>query len=75
MNVSDKVVAASGTATVVAGALCTLGLWLVQQRYGVDVPGPVQDALLVLVAAGLTGLGTLAAGWLRPERHPAPPPA
>lgn len=72
MNVSDKVTVSTATATVLAGAVCTVALFVVRSRYQIDVPPDVRDALVVLVGALLTGALTLAAGWLRPEEHPAP---
>ena len=72
MNVSDKVTTTTATATILAGALCTIAIALLRGRYQIEVPPDVREAAIVLLGALITGGSTLAAGWFRPEHNPAP---
>lgn len=60
--VSPKVTTAAG-ASAVAVAATTVGVWIVEQTTGVDVPSLVEGAIAVVI----TYAGTFAAGWLRPD--------
>jgi hypothetical protein len=72
MDVSNKVAVATGTATVLAGAMCTVAIWLIRSRYQVEVPPDVRDAAVVILGAIITGVVTLIAAWTKKEENPAP---
>jgi hypothetical protein len=55
-----KVVAATSGA-VVGGALSTLGVWIFETTTRIDLPMPVEGAILTLMIAGVA----FAAGWIK----------
>lgn len=48
----------------IAAALSSIALWLLKEYMGVNVPQPVEGAIIVLL--------TLAVGYLVPETNPSP---
>jgi uncharacterized membrane-anchored protein len=69
--ISDKVIASTGAATALAGAVCLVAVWVLRSVYQVDVPVEVREALVVIVGMILTGAATLAAGWVKKEKNPS----
>ena len=59
MPVSTKV-----TAATLAAAISSIALWILKEYAGVNVPQPVEGAIIVLL--------TLGVGYLVPETAPAP---
>lgn len=64
---TDKVMVAT-TAGTAAAAIGTLAMYVLKVYAHVDVPDPVNVAVVTL----LTLVLTLASGYLTPENHPAP---
>jgi len=62
--VSPKVIASTVTAGV-AGAVTTVGVWIIEEATRIDIPSPVEGAIVVIIAA----VGSLVAGYL--TRDPA----